>query len=183
MPEELKRREILKLTAGTLLAARMAVSQEHKFLTPAEFAMTEELTEILIPADESSPGARAAKVTEYLDGSLAEAFDDEERQQWRQGLAAVDALSQRINHVPFLKGTLPQRQDVMLEMARNEKDPKAPEELFFRTLKGATVRAYYTSKIGIHNDLDYKGNVYQPGEYAGILPVGPALGGGHNDTK
>ena len=37
-----------------------------------------------------------------------------------------------------------------------------------RQLKGATVAAYYTSKIGIHVDQHYKGNVYQPGEYAGI---------------
>ena len=27
------------------------------------------------------------------------------------------------------------------------------------------MQAYYTSKIGIHVDQEYKGNVYQPGEY------------------
>ncbi len=43
-------------------------------------------------------------------------------------------------------------------------------------LKSATIHAYYTSKIGIHDDLDYKGNVFQRGEYAGYLPSGPALG-------
>jgi hypothetical protein len=182
MSEELNRREIFKFTAGTLIAASVAIAQEHKFFTPAEFSMTEELTDILIPTDEKSPGARAAKAAEYIDGSLAEAFDDEERQEWRKGLAAVDALSQKINHAGFLKGTLEQRQAVMLEIARNEKNPKAPEELFFRTLKAATVHAYYSSKIGIHTDLDYKGNVYQGGEYAGVLPVGPALGS-HTGTK
>jgi hypothetical protein len=30
------------------------------------------------------------------------------------------------------------------------------------------VFGYYTSKIGIHADQEYKGNVYQPGEFAGF---------------
>jgi len=29
---------------------------------------------------------------------------------------------------------------------------------FFRELKHLTVRGYYTSKIGIHDELEYKGN-------------------------
>jgi hypothetical protein len=64
-------------------------------------------------------------------------------------------------------------------MAQNEKEPKAPEELFFRLIKNATVQVYYTSKIGIHTDMDYKGNVYQTGVYAGELPSGPALADYH----
>ena len=36
--------------------------------------------------------------------------------------------------------------------------PKTPEEVFFGELKAATVQAYYTSKIGIHQDMEYKGN-------------------------
>jgi hypothetical protein len=37
-------------------------------------------------------------------------------------------------------------------------------------LKDATIRAYYTTKIGIHDDIGYIGNVYQRGDYAGELP-------------
>ena len=31
-----------------------------------------------------------------------------------------------------------------------------------------TVRGYHTSDIGIDADQEYKGSVYQPGEYAGF---------------
>ncbi len=41
-------------------------------------------------------------------------------------------------------------------------------EQFFVELKRSTARGYYTSKSGIHADQEYKGNVYQPGEYAGF---------------
>jgi len=56
---------------------------------------------------------------------------------------------------------------VLTKMAAGEKDPKTPAEHFFQQLKGWTVRAYYTSKVGIHADQQYKGNVYQRGEYSG----------------
>ena len=29
---------------------------------------------------------------------------------------------------------------------------------FFRDLKNLTIQGYYTSKIGIHDELEYKGN-------------------------
>jgi hypothetical protein len=38
-------------------------------------------------------------------------------------------------------------------------NPRLPEEVFFRELKRATVHAYYTSNIGIHQEMEYKGNV------------------------
>jgi Gluconate 2-dehydrogenase subunit 3 len=52
-------------------------------------------------------------------------------------------------------------------MAAGEENPKTPEEHFFNELKRWTVEGYYTSSIGIHKDQEYKGNVVQPGEFAG----------------
>jgi sugar phosphate isomerase/epimerase len=44
------------------------------------------------------------------------------------------------------------------------------KEPFFLKLKSATVRGYYSSKIGIHDEMGYLGNTLQAGEYAGFLP-------------
>ena len=43
------------------------------------------------------------------------------------------------------------------------------EVRFFRELRALTIRGYYTSKIGIHDDLDYKGNCMIV-DYVGHLP-------------
>ena len=43
-------------------------------------------------------------------------------------------------------------------MAQNEEEPKAPAERFFGELKRATAGAYYSSKVGIHDEMEYKGN-------------------------
>jgi hypothetical protein len=45
-------------------------------------------------------------------------------------------------------------------MAQNEKAPQKPEEHFFIELKSRVAHAYYTSEIGIKQDMDYKGNTY-----------------------
>ncbi len=150
------RRDLIKLTAGAALVARAAAP--HRFFTEAEYAVVDDLTEMIIPADEKSGGAKAAKVADYLDSRLAEAFEPSERDLWRAGLK------------PFVDGPADQRADLLRLSAANEKDPQSSQELFFAVLKGATIRAYYTSKIGIHDDMDYQGNVYQTGDYAGELP-------------
>jgi hypothetical protein len=47
---------------------------------------------------------------------------------------------------------------VLTELARNELAPKTPAEQFFIELKREVARAYYTSQIGIQQELEYKGN-------------------------
>jgi hypothetical protein len=122
---------------------------------------------MIIPADEHSPGSRAAQVAPYIDARVAEAFDPKERDLWRNGLQLVDELSRKTNggHT-FMESSPEQRVAVLTRMAKNEMDPKNPEEAFFRELKHATARAYYTSKIGIHQEMEYKGNVML-NEFAG----------------
>ncbi len=172
MPDEINRRDLFRIGAGVVLAgvsaspAAFATEEAPKFFTPAEVALLDELTEIIIPADDHSPGARAAKVAAYIDMRTAEAFEDKERDDWRNGLKLVDALSQKMHGQPFMQASAEQRIAVVAGMAKNEMNPKTPEELFFRELKGATARGYYTSKIGIHQEMEYKGNVMLQ-EFAG----------------
>ncbi len=150
------RRDLIKLSAGAALVAKAA--SPHRFFTEAEYEVVDQLTEMIIPADEKSGGAKAARVANYIDARLAEAFLPEDREQWRAGLK------------PFVDAAADQRSALLVRIAANEKNPKTQEEHFFGVLKDATIHGYYTSKIGIHDDLDYKGNVYQSGDYAGELP-------------
>ena len=173
--ESVSRRDMIAATAAALVtpllpggvATPPVVQAPGKFLTAAEFALLDELTELIIPADDHSPGARAAAVAAYLDGRLAESLEPDWQALWRSGLQAVEALSRELNGKAFLETTPEQRVAVLTRMAAGEQDPKTAPERFFRELKGQTVRGYYTSKIGIHLDQEYKGNVYQRGEFAG----------------
>ena len=171
--KDLSRREVIKLGAAATVAASLGVGDAAAqtrvggFLTEAEFALLDELSEMIIPADAHSPGARAAKVATFIDARLAEAWDQKDRTDWRAGLALVDGLSQESHKVPFMKASVDQRLAVLTGMAQNENDPKKPEERFFKELKSRVVYAYYTSEIGIKQEMEYKGNTYQT-EFAGI---------------
>ena len=168
------RRDLIKITAGAALASQSRAAGAHKFFSGDEYALVDELTELIVPADDHSGGARAARVAEFIDSALAEAFQQSERDTWRSGLARVNALSREMHGSDFLKCAAPARIAVLTRMAQSEMEPKRPEEQFFRELKSLTVRGYYTSKIGIHDEMGYLGNTLQQGDYAGELPPGKA---------
>src|SRR5437879_13313346 len=174
--ETLSRREMLEVTAAAIAAPLLkqgpaavqpALQTGPKFFTGPEFALLDELSDLIIPTDAHSPGARVAGVATYIDFRLSESLDADEKVKWHSGLAAVDALSQELNGKAFMQGSPEQRVAVLTKLAAADHDPKTAAEHFFQQLKGWTVRAYYTSKVGIHADQEYKGNVYQRGDYAG----------------
>jgi len=171
-PDQLTRRELIQITAAAAIASSAAVQgafaggQTPKFFSNDEFAMLDELTELIIPTDDHSPGARAARVAGYLDARLAESVEEELKNQWHDGLKRIDALSHEMHGTPFLKATPDRRVAVLSRIAKNEENPQTPEDQFFVVLKFSTADAYYSSKIGIHQEMEYKGNVLLP-EFAG----------------
>jgi hypothetical protein len=142
---------------------KTAAAPSLKALTAEQYATLEALTEAIIPADERSPGAKQARVADYIDLLLSEA-DDARRQQWTEGLAALDADATARFGKPFLKLDAAQVETVLTDASKNEKAPARQKnernalEAFFVTAKQATVHGYYTSEIGIHQELKYKGN-------------------------
>ena len=134
-----------------------------KALTAEQYATLEALTEAIIPADERSPGAKAARVADYIDLLLSEA-DDTRRQQWTEGLAALDADAAARFGKPFVRLDAAQVEALLTDASKNEKAPalqkdqRSALEVFFVTAKQATIQGYYTSEIGIHQELKYKGN-------------------------
>ena len=179
MSDDLTRRDAIKLAAAATLAASVevpdalaaqagaAAKPATTFFTRAELALVDELSELIIPTDDHSPGARAAKVASYIDARLAEAFEESDRTKWRQGLQLIDTLSKQATGRSFLESSPAQRVALLQRMAEHESKPDKPEELFFVELKSRVVHTYYTSEIGIKQELEYRGNTFQA-EFSGI---------------
>jgi hypothetical protein len=129
-----------------------------RFFTPAQNALVDELSETIIPADNHSGGAKAAKVADYIDQLLRESFDDAQKTLWREGLRLVDIMSQHYNGKSFVSASPEGKIAVVKVLSDNDKMTDLPEVRFFIELKRLTARGYYTSKIGIHDELEYKGN-------------------------
>jgi hypothetical protein len=145
-----------------------------RFFDAAEMALLDELVEMIIPQDEHSGGARAAGVAAYIDTRLGEydpAIPDlrEERLKWKAGLALVDGVARETSGVSFLEATPEQRVAALTRLAAGEEDPQTDGERFFVELKSWTTFGYYTSRIGIHDEMEYKGNTLLA-EFAGTDP-------------
>lgn len=180
-----------------------------KVLTAAQYTTTEALVEAIIPTDERSPGAKEARVADFIDLVLSEANADPKK-EWLDGLAALDAESVTRFQAPFAKLQAAQQETLLTDISRYEmKEPKketpeetlramgaaatheppkekpvedifrgmdhpdpegpqTPLEKFFAVTKRATVQGYYTSEIGIHQELKYKGN-QMLAEFVGCL--------------
>jgi hypothetical protein len=175
---DLSRRDALKLAAGLgavamipLVPAEVAAAQQAvaarkagaalRFFTAVQHRTVDVLSELIIPADDRSPGAKAALVADYIDFALSEAEPDV-RQLWIDGIAALDAASRARFGTPFASATPAQQTTLLTDLAANEFAPTTAAEKFFREAKSRVIFGYYTSSIGIHQELRYQGNQYLP---------------------
>ncbi|MPY88481.1 MAG: hypothetical protein GEU99_11200 [Luteitalea sp.] len=151
--------EALAIVQKTQAPAKLA------FLTASQYASVELLSEAIIPADDHSPGAKEARVADYIDLLLAES-DAETQKNWTEGLAALDQACDERYQAAFAKLSASQVDELLTEISKNESAPETTIEKFFAATKDATIRGYYTSEIGIHRELEYKGNQFLP-EFVG----------------
>jgi hypothetical protein len=129
-----------------------------RFFTPAQHTLVEELSETIIPADSHSGGAKAARVADYIEQELSGSTDDSRKSIWREGLRLVDLMSRHYHGKSFVDSSSEERIAVLTVLSDNDHMTDLPEVRFFLELKHLTVRGYYTSKIGIHDEMEYKGN-------------------------
>jgi len=130
-----------------------------KVLSASQFATLEAFVDAIIPTDDRSPGAKQARVADYIDLLLSE-VPNELTLQWLGGLAALDTTATARFNAPFVRLNAMQVDAILAAISRNERKPQTPLEAFFVMTKEATIHGYYTSKIGIEQELRYKGNTF-----------------------
>jgi|SRR5262245_30143241 len=138
-----------------------------KALSASQFATLEAFVEAIIPTDERSPGAKEARVADYIDLLLTESPPDVTL-AWLGGLTALDTMANARFRAPFAKLNATEVDAILHDISANERNPKTTLETFFVMTKEATINAYYTSKIGLEQELRYKGNKFLR-EFVGCL--------------
>ena len=126
-----------------------------KFFNAGQMALIATVSELIIPTDDHSKGAIDAEVPEFIDLMIGES-SAETKKLWTDGLAAVDKMASG----GFNKAAKDRQVAILTEISKNEMKPSTLEERFFKAIKNMTIDGYYTSKIGIHDELQYKGNTY-----------------------
>jgi|SRR5215510_14355431 len=144
---------------GMQLEPVAKTTEPLRFFTASDIATITAISELIIPTDDQSPGAKEAGVPGFIDLMVSES-PNETKALWREGLAAVERLAEKRFAVTFSGANTEQQVSLLKAISRNEYSPKSIEERFFVAIKGLTVDGYYTSQIGIHQELRYKGNAY-----------------------
>lgn len=172
----MKRRTAIKIVALGALAPKLdalgaavchpaagtawsATNYELRFFTKEENELADQVMEMIIPADHHSPGAHEAQASLFADLMVATS-GDAVKTQWRNGLRLMrEEASQSSLTSPAPTASLAA---ALAKASAHEGAPQTELERFFNTLKNMTVNGYYTSAIGIHQDLQYQGNTYLP---------------------
>ena len=126
-----------------------------RFFDAADFEALESFCEILIPKDDT-PGAREAHCAHFIDFLLSSADAVPQMQkQWRDAFAA---LKQAGFHAADAAG----RAAMVEAMSRPERQRGATHPLYsaYRLIKQQNTFAFYTSRAGMIETLDYRGNTY-----------------------
>ena len=163
----MERRAVLKIVALTALsqklnalpgtamgpmqavpAAPTTTAYTLQFFHEEESRLLDQLMEMIIPADDHSPGAHEAKTNLFADLMVATS-DQPVKKQWQEGLRLIraEAMGSSLD-------------EALRRAAANEENPTTDLERFFVLLKQMTVNGYYTSATGIHKEMEYIGNTY-----------------------
>jgi glucoside 3-dehydrogenase (cytochrome c) hitch-hiker subunit len=118
------------------------------------------LTDLIIPATDT-PGAKEALVNRYAD-LLYNEETQANQQEIIQALAWFDGRSLSLHNKPFVSLTVAEQTALLKPLA----DPSRarPEDeagvKAFDFIKELTIFGYYTSKIGLDEELRYQGDTY-----------------------
>lgn len=141
-----------------------------KTLNPHQNALVTTIAELIIPQTET-PGAKAARVNEFIDVIVTDWYDDQERSIFLNGLAEVDARSRDLSGKDFVDCSPQQQTQILtgfdedLTKVREAAVPgtmrrrlrlKPEEKNFFYMMKQLTLVGYYTSEVGAEEELQYE---------------------------
>ena len=192
----MQRREALKLLmAGGVLpalptnlfaffqGAHPASGYTLRTLNPHQNDTVVAMIDQIIPATDT-PGAKSARVNEFIDVILTDWADDEERKNFLDGLAGVDKQSNELFGKNFVDASPAQQVTLLRAMdesvaaqrvRRMRHGNTIPEERdkqlrgeFFNVFKGITVHGYYTSEIGFAQELNLQ---IIPGAHHGCVSL------------
>jgi hypothetical protein len=148
-------------------AAAIAVQDwTPRVLTARQNEAVIALTELIIPQTDT-PGAKAALVNRFIDRVLQDAAPAE-RGTFVRGLAWVDERSRALFGTDFL-GATPANQIALLTRVASEENPGGEAPLgveFFQAVKSMTINGYYTTEIGLRQELGDDGQLFH-GQFTG----------------
>jgi hypothetical protein len=152
-------------------------------------AFLDEVGETILPTT-SSPGAKAAKIGEFMAVMVRDCYTPQDQKAFLNGIGKLDEAAKKQFGSKFMAITPPQRTTLLNALDKEQKDyytqlykqmdtdmqkhkddanyvQPEPVNHYFRMMKEMTLLGYFTSEVGATKALRY---IETPGHYDGNLP-------------
>lgn len=199
----MNRRELLKqiaiITGGAVIGGelfltgrKIAPKTEARF-TASNIALLDEVGETIIPAT-TTPGAKAAKIGEFMKVMVADCYTESQQSAFMQGIDDLDSSCEKMHGKSFMKCDAQQRKDFLISLEEEAKtfdsvkriinktaelieninrgQNKPPDfqespRHYYTMMKQLTLLGFFTSETGMTETLRH---VPVPGRYDGAVP-------------
>jgi len=147
-----------------------------KIVNPEQNDLITVIAELIIPKTDT-PGAKAAKVNEFIDLMLADWFTVAEKNHFFKGLMDIDARSEKKYSTKFVKCSIEKQTNILKKLEKDNFSQKnynssgdnrnSGLKPFFNQMKELTLTGYFTSEIGATQELKY---FVATNNYDGCIP-------------
>ena len=128
--------------AETFLSQREINKTVSLKLSLRQLHLLDEIGETIIPTTPGSPGAKAAKIGEFIQTMVNQYYLDSEQKLFELGLPNFDNISEQHYGKQFLDLTSEQKHDLLIGMDKN------PDATYYKMVKQLTVWGYFSSEVG-----------------------------------
>ncbi|MEO7273124.1 MAG: gluconate 2-dehydrogenase subunit 3 family protein [Vicinamibacterales bacterium] len=145
--------------ATVAAAAQTATGWKAKILNPHQLRTVGVLSELIIPKTDT-PGAMEVHVDRFIDAVLAEATPAE-RDRFVTGLAWMDVRSRALYKQDLVTSAPAQQTELLTRLSAAGGQEAKPGVDFFTAIKTMTITGYYTTQIGLEQELGDDGVLAQ----------------------
>lgn len=177
----MNRREALSsvalLLGGTILGAEAFLtgcktkSDAGLVFSPGDISFMDEVAETILPTTTGSPGAKAAKVGDFMSVIVHDCYEEKDQKIFFDGIKKLDEASKAKNSKTFLDSNEQERHDLLVALDTEQKEYQKNKKTdqpnhYFRMMKELTLWGYFSSEVGATKALRY---VAVPGKYEGCI--------------
>lgn len=134
-------------------------------------AFLDEVAETILPETPSSPGAKAAKVGDFMKTMVTDCYEEKDQKIFMEGIGKLNDAAKKKYDNTFDKLTPEQRKEFLIGLDKEAKDyttskKEGDPNHYFTLMKQLTILGFFTSKIGATQALNY---IPVPGRWEGCI--------------
>lgn len=140
--------------------------------TEKNILFLDEVGETIIPTSDSSPGAKAAQIGEFMKTIVTDCYEAQEQTAFLEGIGKLNDAAKESAGKGFQKLSPEEKKGLLTQL---DKDAKAFDEAredgtpnhYFTMMKQLTLWGYFSSEIGATQALRYE---EVPGKWEACIP-------------